>query len=92
MLPAITILADDILRNSGSGINGNGLIHNLMWFFLIGLAIGLIWYVGHWFISKINPPNAVVNMLWDGLFIILGLVIAVNFLISLANGHGFINF
>jgi hypothetical protein len=41
-----------------------------------------------WFIGKLAAPG-IVRTIWDGLFILVGLVVIINFLLGLG-GHAFI--
>ena len=67
-----------------AGDNG-GLIHSLLFVLLVGICVLLIWWTGTWFIGKLGAP-AIVRTVWDGLFILIGLIVVINFLLSLA-GH-----
>jgi hypothetical protein len=75
------ILSASALITTGSG----GLIHQLLFVLLVGICVLLIWWVGTWFISKLAAP-AIVKTIWDGLFILIGLFVVINFLMSLS-GH-----
>jgi hypothetical protein len=79
------MLADALsLSSSSSG----GLIHGLMFVLLVGICVLLIWWVGTWFIGRLGAPG-IVRTVWDGLFILVGLVVIINFLMGLG-GHAFI--
>lgn len=78
------ILADAFLKDPQAG----GLIHGLFLVLIVVICVALIWAAGRWFIQKVAAP-AVVMTVWNGFFILVGLVIIVNFLMSLL-GHGFI--
>ena len=70
------------------GGGGGGLISVLLMALIMGIVILAIWWVGTWFIARLGAP-AIVRTLWDGLFILVGLIIVINFLLGLT-GHGFI--
>jgi len=72
------------------GGGGDGLVHALFLVLIIGICVALIWAVGRWFIQKLAAP-ALVMTIWNGFFILVGLIVVVNFLLSLA-GHPFIRF
>lgn len=76
------MLADAPLISASSS---GGLIHSLMFVLMVGIAALLIWAVGVWCIGKAGAPG-IVRTLWDGLFMLVGLVVVVNFLMTLA-GH-----
>jgi hypothetical protein len=69
--------------------DNGGLIHSLLFVLLVGICVLLIWWVGTWFIGKLGAP-AIVRTVWDGLFILIGLIVVINFLLSLA-GHPLLN-
>ncbi len=66
-------------------IDSNHVIHSLMVVLIVGLCALFIWWVGNYFIKKFNAPP-VASTMWEGLFIILGLFVAINFLLGLI-GH-----
>jgi hypothetical protein len=68
--------------------DGGGLIHQLVLFLIIGICVAAIWAVGRWFIVKLALPPIAMTI-WSGIFIILGLVVLINFLLGMT-GHGFI--
>lgn len=68
---------------------GDGLVHQLFVVLIIGICVALIWAVGRWFIQKLNAPPLVMTI-WNGFFILVGLIVVVNFLLSLT-GHGFVH-
>jgi len=69
-------------------IGGSGMVHSLLVVLIIGIACLLIWWVGKYFIGALSAP-AIAMTLWNGLFVLLALIVAVNFLLSLV-GYGFI--
>jgi hypothetical protein len=69
-------------------LGGNGMVHNLLVLLVVGIACLLIWWGGKYFIGQLSAPP-IAAKLWDGLFVLLALVFAVNFLLSLV-GYGFI--
>lgn len=71
-----------LVSNVLAAVSGEGLVHNLMFLLVIGICVLLIWWAGKYFITKLGaPPNAM--MVWNAIFILLGLFVAVNFLLSL---------
>lgn len=77
------ILAD-VISLGGSG----GVIHELLMFLLVGICVAAIWWVGRWFITRMALP-AVAMTIWSGIFLLVGLIVLVNFLMGLG-GHSFI--
>lgn len=69
---------------------GDGLVHQLFLVLIIGICVALIWAVGRWFIQKLAAP-ALVMTIWNGFFLLVGLIVVINFLLGLA-GHSFIRF
>lgn len=64
-------------------INGSGIVHNLVIVLLIGICVGIVYWVGSYFIRTIPLPG-LAGKIWDGLFILLGMLVVVNFLLGLA--------
>jgi hypothetical protein len=71
----------DVVHVGSSG----GLVNGLFFVLIVGICVLLIWWVGTWFIGKLGAP-AIVRTIWDGLFILVGLVVIINFLLGLG-GH-----
>ena len=82
--PMTSLLAAVVLSTGGGGI-----ISGLLWLLLVCICLGLIYWVGTWFIGKIGAP-AIALTVWQGIFILLGLVIVINFVMGLG-GHSFIS-
>lgn len=76
------MLANTAIISSG---NGGDIIDQLLIALLIGICVLLIWWVGTWFIGKLSAPP-IVKTIWDGLFILVGLFVIINFLMGLT-GH-----
>lgn len=86
-----TMLADALFKHSSVTVGdggGGGLIHALFVVLIVGICVGLIWAAGRWVITKMAAP-AMAMTIWNGFFILVGLIIVVNFLLSLV-GYGFI--
>lgn len=64
-------------------IGGEGLINNLLTFLLLGICVALIYVTGWWFWKKFNLSPLVLTI-WQGIFILVGLVVIINFLMGLA--------
>ena len=69
-------------------IGGDGFINQLLTFLIYGICVGLIYATGLWFFRRPSIPPVAMTI-WNGLFILLGLVIILNFLLGLG-GKGFI--
>jgi len=69
-------------------VGGGGLVSNLLTMLFVLLAVALIWAVGRWVGGRFKLPEPALTG-WDILFVLVGLVLAVNLLMTLA-GHGFI--
>jgi len=80
----LVTLADISLSSSSS----DGFIHQLLFILLVGICIGIVYAVGWWFIKR-PPIPPIIMTIWQGLFILIGAIIIINFLLSLG-GHGFI--
>ena len=69
-------------------ISGDGLVHQLMLVLIIGICVAIVWALGRWFIQKFGAPGIVMTV-WNALFLLLGAIFIINFLLGLA-GHPFI--
>ena len=69
-------------------IAGDGLIHQLFVVLMVGICVAIVWALGRWFIAKFAAP-AIVMTCWNALFLLLGAIFVINFLLNLA-GHPFI--
>jgi hypothetical protein len=69
-------------------VSGDGLVHQLMWVLLVGVCVAIVWALGRYFITKLGAPGMVMTC-WNGLFLLLGAIFVINFLLGLA-GHPFI--
>ena len=75
------MLGDISVRTGGD----SGLVQSLIYVLLIGICVALVWWVGKWFIGQLGAP-AIAMTIWNGLFILIGLIVIVNFLLGLT-GH-----
>ena len=62
---------------------GSGMLHGLLIFLLVGICVAAIWWVGTWFISKLALP-VMAGTIWAGLFVLVGLIVLINFVMGLA--------
>ena len=80
------MLADAAIHFNGGG---DGLGHNIFVIFIF-ILIGLIlWALGKFFFPKLGMP-AMGMTVWDGLFVLIAVIVIINFLAGLA-GHPFIS-
>lgn len=70
---------------SAIAIGGGGFINGLLTLLLIGICLGLIYAVGRWFIGKF-VLSELVQTCWAGLFLLILLVVVINFVMGLS-GH-----
>ena len=84
----MNMLAEAMRVSSSSG--NSGLIQNLLAFLGIGICLAAIWAVGRWFILRFKLPELAMTA-WTGIFILIGLVVFINFVLSLF-GNGFIHY
>jgi hypothetical protein len=82
----VPILADFAVNMGGGG----GVAKTLILLLIMGVVFLLIWWVGNWIFGQLGAPP-IVSKAWMILFVLLGLIWAVNLLLSLV-GHGFITF
>lgn len=70
--------------------SGKDLMHEVFVIFIV-IAVGLvIWLLGRWGFPKLKAPEIVMTI-WDGLFVLIGALLVINFLLSLI-GHPLIDF
>lgn len=66
-------------------ISGDGMIHQLLVVLIVGICVGIVWALGRWTITKFAAP-AIIMTVWNGLFLFVGAICLINFLLGLA-GH-----
>jgi hypothetical protein len=64
---------------------GTGLVQLAMQVFVVGLCLALVFALGRWAITKFALP-AIVMTCWVGLFLVVGCIVVINFLLGLV-GH-----
>lgn len=69
-------------------LSGEGMVNQLLFVLIIGICILVVWWLGRWFITQLGAP-AIVMTVWNGLFILLGGICVINFLLGLV-GRPFI--
>jgi hypothetical protein len=67
-----------------------GLVHDLFAVLIISICCAIIWWLGRWFIEKMALPGLVLTV-WTGLFLLVGAIVLINFLLGLT-GHGFLHY
>jgi hypothetical protein len=67
---------------------GSGVVQQLFMFLIVGLCVAAIWWVGRYIAIKMKLPQGVLDG-WNIIFILVGLVVLINFLLGLG-GHQFI--
>lgn len=70
------------LTNFLAAVNGEDLVRQLLFLLVIGICVLLIWWVGKYFIGKLGAPAHALTV-WNAIFILLGLFVAINFLLGL---------
>lgn len=63
-------------------VSGEGMVSQLGVMLVIGICVALIWLAGKYFITKLGLPPLALTV-WNAIFILLGLFVAINFLLSL---------
>ena len=69
---------------------GGGLVHDLFAVLIIGVCCAIVFWLGRWFIEKLSLP-AIVMTVWTALFLIVGAIVLINFLMGLV-GHPFLHY
>ncbi len=78
-------LLAEITVHTGSD---EGLISLLIHILIIGAVCAIIWWLGKMACGAMNLPPRVLQV-WNGLFIVVGAIVVINFLLGLG-GHPFI--
>lgn len=65
-----------------AAVNGEDLVRQLLFLLVLGICVLLIWWVGKYFIGKMGAPAHAMTV-WNAIFILLGLFVAINFLLGL---------
>jgi hypothetical protein len=73
-----------------AAVSGDSLVHQLVVVLIVGICALIIWWAGRYFIGALAAP-AIVLTAWNGLFILLGVLFIINFLLGLV-GHPFVQF
>lgn len=63
-------------------VTGTDAVHTLLLFLVIGIAVLAIYAVGKWAMGKLGAPPLVATG-WDILFVLIGLIVLINFLLGL---------
>ncbi len=66
-------------------MSGEGLIHNLLMALIVMICGGILYMMGRYFFTREGVPGIAMTI-WNGLFILVGGIVLINFLMSLA-GH-----
>lgn len=62
--------------------SGEGLVRQLWVLAIIVICAGILWAFGKWAIKALKvPPHALT--VWDGIFLLVGVLVVINFLLSL---------
>lgn len=85
------LLAETYHIASGGSATGGGLLNTVWTVLVFGLCFAIIYALGVWCIGAFSALSSkpAIRKLWDGLFIFIGAIVLINFLLSLV-GHGFI--
>lgn len=69
-------------------VSGTGLVQALLYVLIIGICLGVIWFLGKYFMGKFGAPPMAVTI-WNAIFVLLVCLAFINFLLGLI-GHPFI--
>lgn len=73
-----------------AAVNGTDIIHQLVALVIVIVCALIVYGLGRWMFGAFKTPPVVMTV-WNGLFILLGALVAINFLLSLI-GHPLITF
>lgn len=66
-----------------AAISGEGFVNQLLMLLVIGVAAGVLYMMGRWFCTRPGVPPLALTI-WNGLFVLIGGIIIINFLFGLA--------
>lgn len=69
-------------------ISGSGLVESLLYVLIIGVCLGIVWFLGKYFMGRFGAPPMALTV-WNALFVLLIALAFINFLLGLI-GHPFI--
>jgi hypothetical protein len=67
-----------------AAISGEGMVRQLLVVLIIGICVLIVWYMGKWVITKLGALPIVMTV-WNGLFILLGGIVIINFLLGMVD-------
>lgn len=76
----MTLMLSTIL----AAVSGEGMVRQLLFVLIIGICVLVVWWMGRYFITKLGAPPIVMTV-WNGLFILLGGIVIINFLLGLVD-------
>ena len=66
-------------------LNSDGLVHQFLVVLVVAVCMAIVWALGRWAIKVFAAP-AIVNTVWNGLFLFVGAICLINFLMGCV-GH-----
>lgn len=78
-----------MLAASELKLRGDGFLSQLITFLVVGLCVGLLYAAAHYFATRPKAPGIALTIV-NGLFIIVGCLVLINFLLGLT-GKAFID-
>jgi hypothetical protein len=64
------------------------MIDQLLTFLIVGICVAIVYCMGYWFAKRPSVPPVALTI-WNALFILIGGIVLINFLLGLG-GHSFI--
>jgi hypothetical protein len=71
-------------------MSGSGAVYSMLYLLLIGVCLGIVWWLGRYIATKLGGPPAFFTF-WNIAFVIVVCLLAINFLLGLV-GHPFVTF
>jgi hypothetical protein len=72
-------------------VSGDGMVQSLLYVLIIGICLGVIWFLGRYFMQKFGAPPPLAFTVWTAIFVLLVAVAFINFLLGMT-GHPLVNF
>lgn len=66
-------------------ISGDSMIHSLMYVLIIGICLGIIWWLGNYVMARLGAPPMAATA-WTIIFVVLICFALINFLLGMS-GH-----
>lgn len=67
-------------------IGGSGFVNQMVTLLVFGLVVLIVYLMGRYFATRPQVPP-IVMQIWNGIFVLLGGIVLINFLMGLGDKH-----